>query len=266
MPPEEVIKRIKSLTLAGYKEIVITGINLGSYGKDFPLKFALTDLLNLICEKTPLERLRLSSIESLDINKAFLEMFNKYPVLCNHLHIPLQHGHNSILHNMNRNYTVEQYREIINLARERIKDLAITTDVMVGFPGEKEEYFSSTRNFLQEMQLSKIHVFSYSPRKGTVAFNMKEQVSEEIKNERSRILLELSKKMAGSFYRKFIGQSLSVLFEHRLDKKTGLLKGLTTNYIPVTIEGRENCFGKILMVNIIGLKEEALFGEIISEQ
>ncbi len=261
VPPGEVIERVKNLSLNGYKEIVLTGINLGTYGHDTG-SINLTELLDLICSTTDIKRLRLSSVEP-DINGKFLDLFLKYKNLCPHLHIPLQHGHNKILHAMNRHYTVEQYRELINMARTKIPDLAVTTDVMTGFPGEEDEYFYATRDLIEELQFARLHVFCYSPREGTAAFAFPGQIDEKIKHERSKILIKTGEAMVEKFYKKFIGRTMDVLFEHKPDKKTGLLKGLTGNYLSVLAPGEKIFSGQIMNVKIKGMEDKFLSGEIL---
>ena len=236
VPPGEVIERVKNLSLSGYKEIVLTGINLGTYGHDTGT-IDLTELLELICTTTDIKRLRLSSVEP-DTGEKFLELFQKHKNLCPHLHIPLQHGHNKILQAMNRHYTVEQYRELINIARIKIPDLSVTTDVMTGFPGEEDEHFYATRDLIEELQFARLHVFCYSPREGTAAASFTGQIDEKVKHERSKILIKTGEVMAEKFYQKFIGRTMEVLFEHKPDKKTALLKGLTGNYLSVLEIGR----------------------------
>jgi len=261
VPSGEVIDRVKNLSLSGYKEIVLTGINLGTYGRDTG-NIDLTELLELICTTTDIERLRLSSVEP-DIGEQFLDLFQKYKNLCPHLHIPLQHGHNKILQAMNRHYTVEQYREIINMARNKIPDLSVTTDVMTGFPGEEDEHFYATRDLIEELQFTRLHVFCYSPREGTPAAGFPRQVDEKVKQERSKLLIKTGEAMAEKFYKKFIGRTMEVLFEHKPDKKTGLLKGLTGNYLSILARGEKNFSGQIMNVKIKGMEDKFLLGEIL---
>lgn len=262
VPSGEVIERVKNLSLSGYKEIVLTGINLGTYGRDTG-NINLTELLGLICSTTGIKRLRLSSVEP-DIDEKFLDLFLEYKNLCPHLHIPLQHGHNKILHDMNRHYTAEQYREIINMARNKIPDLSVTTDVMTGFPGEEDEHFYATKNLIEELQFARLHVFCYSPREGTAAAGFPGQVDEKIKQERSKILIKTGEAMAERFYKKFIGRTMHVLFEHKPDKKTGLLKGLTGNYLSVLAPGEKKFSGQIMNVKIKGMEDKFLSGEILA--
>jgi len=261
---EEVLDKAGKLHMAGYKEIVLTGINLGTYGRDFFPPVNLSFLLKNIFEKIPLERLRISSIEPPDVDENLLNLFSNYKAFCHHLHIPLQYGHNDVLTSMSRNYTVEKYREIINFIKSKVDDISITTDVMVGFPGEKEEHFLHTCRLIEELEFSKLHVFMYSPRKGTEAFNFKDKINDDVKKERSKILLETGESLRIKFYKRFIGKTMSVLFEHRIDKNTGLLKGLTGNYIQVLAEGMEKLCGQVLPVKILDMRDESLFGEIIT--
>lgn len=261
--PENIIKDICDLCLSGYKEIVLTGINLGTYGRDLSSNITLTELIKSIIKATSLQRLRISSIEPPDITPELLEIFREYPAFCHHLHIPLQYGHNEILKKMNRTYTVEDFRKTINQIRSGVEDIAITTDIMVGFPGEKEKHFEATRNLVEELEFAKLHVFSYSPRKGTLAFELSETVDDKIKKERSRILLKSGEKLTENFYKKYTGHIFPVLLEHRKDKKTGLLKGLTGNYIQIFTEGEDSCMGEIVTVKLKGFIKELFMGEIL---
>jgi len=259
---DEVLKKAEYLCASGYKEIVLTGINLGTYGKDLLPPENLPSLMENIFQKIPIERLRISSIEPLDIDNKLLDLFNKHKSFCHHLHIPLQYGHDDILISMNRNYTVEKYKEIVNFIKNTEGDIGITTDVMVGFPGEREEHFLQTCRLIEELEFSKLHVFIYSPRKGTKAYDFKDKVNDDVKKERSRILLEIGEKLRIKFYKRFIGSTLTVLFEHRFDKNTGLLKGLTGNYLEVMVQGGEEFCGQILPVKILSMRDDCLFGEI----
>jgi len=260
--PEKIIDEAKKLCSAGYKEIVITGINLGLYGRDLTPKLTLSELLERVIERTPVKRIRISSLEP-PVDMEILNLIKNYSHFCPHLHIHLQHGHNKILKDMNRNYTVEEFTETVIMAKSKIQNLSITTDVMVGFPGERDEHFMATRDLIEKLEFARLHVFSYSPRERTKAPEIPFKIDEKIKKERSKILLETGKKLTEKFYKKFINHTLPVLVEHREDKKTGLLKGLTDNYIPVITRGDKKYEGEIVMVKLLELKDDSVLGQIV---
>jgi threonylcarbamoyladenosine tRNA methylthiotransferase MtaB len=193
----------------------------------------------------------------------FIEEITKLPKFCPHFHISLQSGCDETLKRMNRKYTTDQYRKIVKKLRASIPDIAITTDIIVGFPGESEEEFCQTFNFVQEMELSQIHVFKYSPRKGTPAAKFKNQIPSKIKNYRSEKMIKLGEKMMRRYREKFINEDMDVLFEDILDKDKRIITGFTSNYIKVAAKGSKNLIGEILPVKIREIKNDIVFGEII---
>jgi threonylcarbamoyladenosine tRNA methylthiotransferase MtaB len=250
--PKEVIKQAQQLVDSGYKEIVLTGIHTGGYGedlKDYNLAMLLKDLES---EVVGLKRLRISSIEASQITDEVIEVMNHSKVIVRHLHIPLQSGSNSVLKRMRRKYTMEFFGERLDRLKEALPGLAVTSDVIVGFPGETEEEFLETFHFIKDHQFSELHVFPYSKRTGTPAARMDDQVDEEIKNERVHQLISLSDQLAKEYASKYEGEVLEVIPEDRykLDNESGLLEGYSDNYMKVVFPGTEDMIGKIVKVKI----------------
>lgn len=228
---DEIIKEIEKIALSGVKEVVITGIHISSYGKDFGDKYGLIDLLEEINKIDGINRIRLGSIEPRIITEEFVQRLVKLDKICNHFHLSLQSGCDETLKRMNRKYTTEEFKQIVQLLRKNIPEVALTTDVIVGFPGETEEEFKQTVEFLKEIKFSKMHVFKYSIRKGTPAATFPNQVSDDKKEERSNILLEMSDIHEKEFAENYIGKEIEVLFENEIE-------GHTTNYIRVVREDK----------------------------
>ncbi len=232
-PAERVVDEVSQLVAAGFAEIVLTGIHTSAYGLEWRDEKGhpnLADLVQLILERVPgLRRLRISSLEPTEIPEALLEIMVKSPVLCRHLHIPLQSGDDQILREMHRPYTAGQYLNIVERLRKEIPGLAITTDVMVGFPGETEAHFQRSYDSIQELGFSDLHVFKYSPRTGTPAAAFKEQVPAKVKESRSQRLLALTSELKLRFAAQFAGKTLTVLLEEEtelLNSKGGVLDGM----------------------------------------
>lgn len=249
--PESVLEQAKQLVAAGYKEIVLTGIHTGGYGDDME-NYNLTSLLWDLDKVEGLERIRISSIEASQIDDAMIDVLNRSSKMCRHLHIPLQAGENSVLKRMRRKYTTEEFAAKIKRLHEAMPGVAITTDVIVGFPGETEEMFESGFRFMEELQFAEMHVFPYSKRTGTPAARMDEQVDEEVKNERVHKLIDLSEKMQLQYAKQYVGQVLDVIPErdYKGAPGTGLVMGYTDNYIQVVFEGSESLIGQLCRVKI----------------
>lgn len=247
--PEEVMKQAKQLVAAGYKEIVLTGIHTGGYGedmKDYNFAMLLRDL-----EKVKgLKRIRISSIEASQITDEVIQVIRESKKIVNHLHIPLQSGSDDVLKRMRRKYTTEFYKERVEKLKEALPGLAVTTDVIVGFPGETEEEFQETFQFISDMRFSELHVFPYSKRTGTPAARMDNQVDEETKQERVRKLISLSDQLAKEYASSYEGEVLEVIPEER-EKETGQLTGYTPNYLRVRFHGTDDMIGKIVKVKIM---------------
>ena len=243
----DIVLEAKRLADNGFKEIVLTGIHIASYGKDLENDdIGLIDVIEDIGQIDKIKRIRLSSLEPRIVDKQFLDRLSKVEQFCDHFHLSLQSGSDSILQSMNRKYDTDLYEKTINLIREYYPYAAITTDIIVGFPGETDEDFEKTLNFVDKIQFSKIHVFKYSNRKGTVASKMKNQVSGVVKKERSKLLIEKSKYYTDKFLDNMLNQPIKVLFESKNDD--GYIKGYTTNYIRVKREYNPNLSNKIIDV------------------
>lgn len=235
--PESVIKEITDVAKEGIKEVVITGIHIASYGKDFNTEYRLIDLLEEIQKVDGIQRIRLGSLEPTLITEEFVTRLKKLSKICDHFHLSLQSGCNETLKRMNRKYTTDQFRHVVELLRKAYPEVHLTTDVIVGFPGETEEEFNKTYEFLKEIKFYKMHVFKYSPRSGTVAAKMPNQIDGNIKEERSNKLIELSDENEKEYNQKYIGKEVEVLLEEREGE---YLKGHTTNYMVVKMKTNEN--------------------------
>ena len=234
--PESVISEIKNIAKKGIKEVVITGIHVASYGKDFKEDYRLINLLEEINKIDGIERIRLGSIEPLLIDEEFILRLTKLEKIYHHFHLSLQSGCDETLKRMNRRYTIKQFGKIVNLLRENYNDVILTTDIIVGFPGETEEEFNKTYEFLKKIKFYKMHVFKYSKRKGTKADSMPMQINGNIKEIRSQKLIELSDKNEKEYNKIYIGKDVEVLFEERKD---GFYKGHTKNYILVYLPEKD---------------------------
>ena len=291
--PESILREIAQIAQDGIKEVVITGIHLASFGKDFSMEdakkyretfgynqnfkpfdpkddlhtggFRLIELLEQINKVKGIERIRLGSLEPKLITEDFVKRLSKLEKICPHFHLSLQSGCDKTLKEMNRRYTTEEFENSANLLRRVYHEVALTTDIIVGFPNETDEDFKKTYEFLKKIKFYKMHIFKYSPKKGTVAIKMKNQVDGKIKEERSKKLIELSNKNQNEYNESYIGKNVKVLFE---EYKNGYFKGHTANYIMVNAKGKkedeENVIDRILNVKILENDKKAieLLGEI----
>lgn len=244
--PEEVIEEVKKLAENGFKEVVLTGIHVASYGLDLG-NITLADIIEKVHSVDGIERIRFSSMEPLAIDDEFVARMSKLPKVCDHYHLSLQSGCNRTLNRMNRKYNAEQYAEACERLRNAFPNVAITTDIIVGFPDETEEDFKESLAFAERMKLDKIHTFPYSPKKGTPAAKMKNQISGDVKSQRSKEMIALSDKMNIDFLNNNIGKTVPVLFE---DMENGFWQGHTTNYIKVLAKSDENLNNKIVDVKL----------------
>ncbi|MGN1271208.1 MAG: tRNA (N(6)-L-threonylcarbamoyladenosine(37)-C(2))-methylthiotransferase MtaB [Clostridia bacterium] len=255
---ENVIEEIRKIATKGIKEVVITGIHVASYGIDFDENIRLIDLLEAIEKIEGIERIRLGSLEPNIITEEFVDRLKKLTKMCDHFHLSLQSGCNETLKRMNRKYTAEDFEKEVNLLRKTFPNVALTTDVIVGFPGENEEEFIETYKYLEKIKFAKLHVFKYSQRKGTVAAKMKNQIDSTIKEERSHKLIELSNNCEIEFLNRYIGKTVKVLFE----KQDGeYIKGHTTNYLIVKVKG-EDLENQIKSIKIISRDGLELIGKM----
>lgn len=238
---ESVVSEIEKIAKEGIKEVVITGIHVASYGKDFDnentsKKIRLIDLLEAINKIDGIDRIRLSSLEPTIVDEEFATRLSKLDKICDHFHLSLQSGCDETLKRMNRKYTTQIYRDAVATLRKYYPEASFTTDVIVGFPGETDEEFAKTYEFLKEIDFYRLHVFKYSPRRGTVAEKMPNQIDGNKKEERSNKLIELSNSMENKHNQSYIGKIVKVLFEEFED---GFFKGHTTNYMMVKVAGEE---------------------------
>ena len=246
--PEEVIHQAQQLVDAGYKEIVLTGIHTGGYGedmKDYNLAMLLKDLEQKV---KGLKRIRISSIEASQLTDEVIEVIDQSNIVVRHLHIPLQSGSNTVLKRMRRKYTMEFFAERLEKLKKALPGLAVTSDVIVGFPGETEEEFMETYNFINEHKFSELHVFPYSKRTGTPAARMDDQIDEDIKNERVHRLIELSNQLAKEYSSQFENEVLEVIPEEIY--QDDLYVGYTDNYLKVVFPATEDMVGKLVKVKI----------------
>ncbi|MCD5323624.1 MULTISPECIES: tRNA (N(6)-L-threonylcarbamoyladenosine(37)-C(2))-methylthiotransferase MtaB [Pontibacillus] len=251
--PEEVIHQAQQLVDAGYKEIVLTGIHTGGYGEDMK-DYNLAMLLRELDKRVKgLKRIRISSIEGSQITDDVIDVLRESDKIVRHLHIPLQSGSNTVLKRMRRKYTTEFYKERVDRIKEALPGLAITSDVIVGFPGETEEEFNETYRFIQEIGYSELHVFPYSKRTGTPAARMDDQVDEEVKNDRVHQLIELSNQQAKEYASQYDSEVLEVIPEEKFkdDENDNRYVGYTDNYLKVVFEGTEDMVGEIVRVKIL---------------
>jgi len=247
---------------SGVKELVLTGVNLGSWGKDIGEKRLNALVLN-IHEHFPGVRIRLSSIEPWDVNPELIELFD-IPEFCPHLHLPLQSGSEEILRMMGRKMTARSYRELVSQIRQKSLDIAITSDLMVGFPGETEDLHEESKSFIEEIMLADGHVFRYSPRKGTPAERYPDKVRNLIKKQRSEQIRNLIHQSKSNYFNRFLGRNLSVLWEKVSVLEDGyLLEGLSDNYIKVETNHTSDLYNHISTVKIIKITDNAAVGRII---
>lgn len=288
--PKKIIEEIENIAKQGIKEVVLTGIHLASYGKDFTDEtareyrkqynyneeykkytpnddlasggFRLIEILEQINKVKGIERIRLGSIEPKLITEEFVTRLSKLEKICHHFHLSLQSGCDETLKRMNRRYTTEDFRKICKILRAAYKDVIFTTDIIVGFPGETEEEFNQTYEFLKEIKMYKMHIFKYSPKRGTAATKFKNQIDSKIKDERSKILLELSDKNETEYNETYINKTVTVLFE---EEENGYFKGHTGNYLAVKVKTYKDLTDKLLKVKIDKLEKLELVGTLVEE-
>ena len=266
--PEEVISEFKDLLKAGYKEIILTGVNVGDYGSSLdpnPIDEQEIDLYSLLKMMLKIEgdyRIRISSIEPNLLTDEILDLTAQDPRLCNHFHIPLQSGSSKILKLMQRRYRTEDYRKLILKAHDRISDLGIGVDVIVGFPGETEEDFLDTYNFLKDLPISYLHVFTYSERPNTKAIEMPGQVDVIERKRRANMLRILSEKKRHEFFQSMIGKELTTLFEY--ENHNGEMKGFSSNYVRIKTLYNSEIINKFVLVKITEVDENICTAEKFS--
>ena len=258
---ENIQEEVGKLVAAGYKEVVLIGIHLGCYGKELGGKLTLYDAVKAALSVPGLKRLRLGSLESVEVDTRILDLMEEDSRLCRHLHLPLQAGCDKVLAAMHRPYDTARYRGLLQDIRRRLPDIAITTDVIVGFPGETEEDFAQTMSFAQECGFAKMHIFPFSKRKGTPAENMPDQVEDSVKQERAARLGELDEKLLQHLLQQLVGTEQEVLFEQPVDEQR--LEGLISCYQRVIVPAPVELCGEIVKIKITGVQEDFLLGEMV---
>jgi threonylcarbamoyladenosine tRNA methylthiotransferase MtaB len=260
-PSSQIIDAVKQKAALGYKEVVLTGTKVGSYRDG---SADLRDLVQHILISTNIERLRLSSLQPSEISSEFLALWQDER-LCRHFHLALQSGSETVLQRMRRSYSLGQYQRTVNLIRETIPEAAITTDIMVGFPWESDEEFEQSYSFCLQAGFANIHVFPFSPRPGTLAARMPEQIKDEVKQERNQRMLQLSRTSRGRFCGRFLGQITPVLWEKETCPGSGTYSGLTGNYIRVFAHSEKSLSNEIMPVGLVELHNQGIWGEIVNE-
>lgn len=258
--PDNIISEITDIARKGIKEVVITGIQIASYGTDLADEISLIDLLEKINQIEGIKRIRLGSLEPRLITEEFAKRLSKLEKICDHFHMSLQSGCNETLKRMNRKYSMEEFINSVEILKKVYPNVLLTTDIIVGFPGETEEEFDVTYNSLSKIGFYKIHTFKYSKRKGTVAEKMPNQLSPEIQEERSRKIIELSDKIQSNYNKNYLGKTVRVLFEEREGE---YFKGHTTNYMIISVKTDENLENTIKNVKIEEIYDNKIIGKII---
>jgi threonylcarbamoyladenosine tRNA methylthiotransferase MtaB len=261
-PWQEVLHEVSERVEAGYQEIVLTGSKIGSYRWDGESHNGLPCLIEHILEKTNIERLRLSSLQPEDLTAELIGLWADER-LCPHLHLPLQSGSQATLGRMGRGYSLTEYERSVDRVRQMIPDVAITTDVIVGFPGEGEKEFEESYRFCERMGFAKIHVFPYSPRSGTAAATLPDQVDERVKKDRSQKMLALAGQSARRFRKQFLGRTMTVLWENKLDQDQGVWNGLTANYLRVLTRSEQDLTNRLAKVRLIAEHAQGLVGGFV---
>jgi threonylcarbamoyladenosine tRNA methylthiotransferase MtaB len=256
LPMADIVKEVKTRVAAGYKEVVLTGTKIGDYGHNGA---NLKQLVEQVLAVTGVERLHLSSLQPQNISFELLSLWQD-PRLCRHFHLALQSGSDAVLVRMKRHYSAEDYRGAVSLIKKAVPDVAITTDIMVGFPGESAEEFEESYRFCQEIDFANIHVFSYSPRPGTPAAQMVRHVDDKLKKERSLLMLELARQSASNFCQRFLGRNMTVLWEKEVAPGSGVHSGLSQNYIRVFTQSSKSLTNQFRSIRVVELYKQGLWG------
>ncbi|CUO97316.1 tRNA (N(6)-L-threonylcarbamoyladenosine(37)-C(2))-methylthiotransferase MtaB [Clostridium disporicum] len=262
--PNKVLSEVRELAKNGFKEVILSGIHTASYGLDLEGNVNLISIIEEIEKIDGIERIRIGSIEPAFFTPEVIEKIKSFKKLCSHFHLSLQSGCDATLKRMNRRYTAKEYEDSVNLLRETLPDVSISTDVIVGFPGETEEEFNETYEFLKRIKLTKTHIFKYSPRKGTKAADMPNQIDGKVKDERSKKLIELNDINEKAFTEKFIDREMDVLFEQQVKGKEDVYEGYTRNYIKVEVHCMAaNITGRIVDVKLEKAEKDYAIAEMV---
>jgi threonylcarbamoyladenosine tRNA methylthiotransferase MtaB len=259
-PVADVVAEVQAFVVAGCQEVVLTGVNLGSYGRDMEVPGGLQTLVKTLLLHTDLPRLRLSSLEPWDLDEAFLGLWEN-PRLCRQLHLPLQAGCDETLRRMGRPIATAEFARLVESARAAIPGWAVTTDVIVGFPGEDEDAFRASRDFVAAMEFARLHVFRYSSRPGTAAARLSDQVPREVRTARARAMRELGARHESCFRQRFVGREMAVLWEQR--QRDGLWTGLTDNYLRVVAPAPDDLHNRLTATRLLAVQNGHLVGEVI---
>jgi len=262
-PLGEIIKEAKCLVENGYKEIVLTGICLGSYGRDLKTRRDLVDIIDAIEGIDGLLRVRLSSIEAADISDRLIRKMSCSKKLCRHLHIPIQSGDDKILKKMNRGYSSKSYSRLFRKIKSAVPEIAITTDVLVGFPGEKERNFLHTAGLLKEILPLRVHIFPYSPREYTPAYNFPDKIKPETVRERISKLKETAQECAYIYRKKFLGKKIEALIEDKVQENPLLWEGYTDNYIRVCVKSDRNLKNQVVSLRLKKIKKDCTEADLL---
>lgn len=262
LEPEKVLQQIKLLSRAGYREVVLSGINLGSYGSELSPCLSFLDLLLNLEKQRPVQRIRISSLNPDEISEEMINLLASSETLCPHLHISLQSGDDRTLKRMGRSYTAKFFSGLVRRIKSQIPEASIGVDVIAGFPGEREENFYNTYKLLEVLPVTYLHIFPFSKRPGTPAAQFSDQVNGRIIKERSWRLRELGRQKREQFYQDFIGNKCLVLVERKRDSKSGLLRGYSRNYLPVLLRGGDGLMGREVEVQISRIEREKLYANL----
>jgi len=262
---DSVVQQVLKLESSGYREVVIAGTHLGLYGKDRAGGGSLVELLKRICRETAIERIRLSSLEPMDMSEELLRFIQSEPRICHHLHLPIQSGDDEILTLMRRPYSVAEVRDIFTRLADALPDISLGTDVITGFPGETNEHYANTYRLLESLPLAYIHVFPFSPRPGTPAADFSGGVHPEEKKRRVKELYNLRLAKLDAFRSRFFGQALPTLIECSRDKDSGNLVGITGNYLRILAEGDDSWMNRLVHMVPKEIRGEQLYGSIRKE-
>ncbi|MCZ6678154.1 MAG: tRNA (N(6)-L-threonylcarbamoyladenosine(37)-C(2))-methylthiotransferase MtaB [Candidatus Poribacteria bacterium] len=261
-PLPDIVREAKQISANGYKEIVITGVHLGAYGLDIRRQTTIADILESIHPIDGIERIRFSSIEPMNFPDDLVDRMAALPKCMPHFHLPLQAGSDKILRQMRRRYTTERYMRLVEKLRASFSDVGITTDVMVGFPGETDADFEESLRFVEEIGFSQLHVFRYSPRRGTPAADCPDQVPPHVSAQRSKVMIALGKRLGLEFRQSMLGKTADVLVEDSQEGKAQHLAGFTGNYLRVLLDLPDSAINQILPAKLVGIEHEFMTAEV----
>lgn len=246
MKEKDVLKNLHELSESGFEEVILTGIHTGMYGRDLENRTSLSNLVKIIDKEKPVHRIRLSSVEPGEITQALINMAMPGRILCNHFHVPLQSGDDEILNKMKRPYTSTSFEEVVLSLHRQVPDISIGVDTLIGFPGETDEHFEQTYSLIKKLPVAYLHVFPFSPRKGTPAWHFNPKIDSKIIKQRCNKMRKIDKEKRTTFIESSLGKSLEGLVQHKPDHETGYLKAVTSNYLTVLLDIDDSFKGKIV--------------------